>query len=201
MFKDIISDGNIYIEAGGRSFKILKIGKHGYSYAMDKEEINILTDEFKRLGIKYTMQTQGQCIIAGCPENPAKYKVDFKIGEQEYTIKNYNGYLLEREAVEQIKETLGKNIKLVSNPPITAATPPRRSNQEFETYTGRETAFVFDTGSVPKEPTRQNQINKPTEQSAAATQNKMEDNKKLPKAEEQGKWVQISIWDIMYNRQ
>lgn len=173
-----LREGNIYIEIDNRSFRISKRYKD-LAYSMDREHINVLTEEFKRLEIKYSIQVQGHCIIVGCLENPAKYKIDFAIGEYQYTIKNFNGYLLEREAVTKIFNVMGETIKLTPNPPLANLT--QRTNFEYSGYYGRDTVFVIDEGPTVKLP------DQPREQPKQVAQ----------KSVVEGKWVQVSIWDIM----
>lgn len=202
-----ILEGYIFINIDNRSFRISK-RKKDISYIMDRNHRNELMEEFNFWGIPYSTKADGECIVTGCPENPAKFKIDFAINEFEYTIKNYNGWALEADIVQQVIEEIGDRIKLIPNPPLS-----RRShdpNIDYHGYYGRETTIVFDQGEkenypkqiahklpiVPRDTAAKEQM------PLVATNKHMEEKLKLPTDDEmkQGKLVQVSIWDVIWSR-
>jgi hypothetical protein len=197
-------EGHIFIMIGGRAFRISKRYKDN-SYSMDRVHRNALAEELKFMGIPYSTAAEGECLVTGCPENPAKYKIDFAINEYEYTIKNYNGWALETDVVQQIIEELGGHIKLTPNPPLARrARNAHVENIEYNGYYGIETAVVFDPGEQQPRET----IEKPPKQTTKEPEPQTEPNKqpqenmKLPTGDElkQGKFVQSSIWDVMLGK-
>ena len=202
-------EGYVFIKIGNRAFRISKRKKDN-SYIMDRAYRNILTEQFKLLGIPYSTRAEGECVITGCPENPAKYKVDFEINENEYTIKNYNGWALEADVAQTIIEELGDRLKLMLSPPFS-----NRANRTvieyYGGYYGKETMVVFEAENKPR-PLNQ-LISKPLSaqenvlyngsiRQEALPHKPTEDNMKLPSGDalKQGKLIQISVWDVMWGR-
>lgn len=89
----------LYLINDGRAFRI-SASSNNYSYPLSQGCIEYLSRELKALNIEYTLTYQEYtCEITGTPQDPAYYRVIFKIGEYAYNVKNFNGFeLTEKEA-------------------------------------------------------------------------------------------------------
>lgn len=190
-----IREGHIYLNIDGRAYRISKRAK-GFAYTMDRKYLSNLSNEFEQLAINYSMQVKGKCIILGCEDNPAKYQVNFACGPYEYTIRNYNGYLLERNAVEQIEKSIGKVIKLSIEPSLTAISIQTQAKMEYNNYYGRETRIIVD--GAPK----LESFTEAKPKTSKLQSHQEPQNMKISEGDESanGKWTQISMWDILYNK-
>ncbi|WHH58292.1 hypothetical protein [Petroclostridium sp. X23] len=106
----------IYLSCYNRLFAIRYRHRNTYSYKLQQEQVEAIRQYFDMVSIPYkTEKRSDECIIEGPTEGdpfPANSRAVMTVGDQEYHILNFNGYLIKKYYADKISKALGnKNIK------------------------------------------------------------------------------------------
>lgn len=103
------SKTELYLTCYKMPFAILTRSSNTWSYKLDSENIKLITDEFTartipfRTSLDFFEQLPGDDVEI---EGPCNSRVVFKIGDREFHILSFNGYLIQNWYAEKINKSL-----------------------------------------------------------------------------------------------
>ena len=124
----------LYLIIDNRAFKISKASERNYSYSIETDINNKLCKELISSKIQYSIDcSKYGCSITGCNNKPAHFRVNFKLENMLFNIKNFNGYEITEDEARLIKNTLPEDwqpevINLITNEHVKVAAAPKVDN-------------------------------------------------------------------------
>jgi hypothetical protein len=134
----------LYLHCYDRLFSIFWYTS-GKSYQLTQEQIELLINLFKAIEVPYsTFIVELECVLDRLTEDrcPANSRVIFQLNNAEYSIYNFNSYLIKYKAADNIAKALNsKSIKAKaeivsgvfnnSNKSTPVATAPKNKKPEY----------------------------------------------------------------------
>lgn len=97
----------LYLIDNKRAFKISSTSEKNYSYPINKPNLNLLCQELIKDKITYAFDYNNyDCIVTGNKDKPAYFRVIFKINDNLFNIKNFNGFEITEDEAAGIKNVL-----------------------------------------------------------------------------------------------
>ena len=126
--------GYLYLIVDDRAFIISKASERNYSYSIETDIKNKLCKELISNKIQYSIDcSKYGCSVTGSNDKPAHFRVNFKIKDVLFNIKNFNDYEVTEDEARLIKNTLPEEWQpeinnLITNEYIEVAVAPKVDN-------------------------------------------------------------------------